>query len=459
MQNTFIGTIEKMVGGVAEVSVTTDLPPIHSVLATIDAQDLFEVVEWVDGNKVRAILLNNSTELERGSKVYLHASELSVKVSEDIVGRMFDLFGNAIDGNSFKPTDSLPVYSFGYEPTTTSSNKPKKKGQILSTGIKVIDLLVPFRKGDTIGLFGGGGVGKTVLLTELIHNIALKDHGFSIFAGIGERIREGNELYLNLKRLGVLKNTALYFGEMDKSPGARSRVGLSAISAANYLRTKTEKDVLFFVDNIFRYAMAGMEMGGVLGKVPSELGYQPTLSGELALIEERIRTTKQGSITSVQAVYVPADDLTDPAVVSIFSYLDSSLVLSRSVAEKGIYPAVDVLRSDSIALDPEVVGQRHYDVATRVKEMFQRYDELSHIIAILGIDELSQADRAIAKRAERLQRFLTQPFFVAESFSDKKGAWVPVDKTLEGCERIMRGEFDGVELDKLYMIGSLDNVE
>jgi len=310
-----------------------------------------------------------------------------------------------------------------------------------------------------VGLFGGAGVGKTILITELIHNIALKKMGYSVFAGIGERIREGNDLYLTLKNLNVLKNTALYFGEMDKSPGARSRVGLASVAAAEFIRDKMKKDVFLFIDNVFRYTMAGMEIGAILGKVPSELGYQATLEYDLALLQERIRMNKNNTITSLQAVYVPADDLTDPAVISIFSYLDTSLVLSRDVAKKGIYPAVDVLRSHSLDIDKEIIGERHFEIASRVKKIFQKYQDLSHIIAILGIEELSRTDRIIAKRAERLQRFLTQPLFVTEAFNDKKGVYVPLKKTLDGCEKILNGDLDDVELEKFYMIGSIDKIK
>ena len=327
---------------------------------------------------------------------------------------------------------------------------------MLFRSIKVIDLLTPFRLGDKIGLFGGAGVGKTILITELIHNIAFKKIGYSVFAGIGERIREGNDLYITLKNLKILENTALYFSEMDKPPGARARVGLSAVTAAEFLRDRMNKDIFFFIDNIFRYTMAGMEVGAILGKVPSELGYQATLEHDLALLQERIRRAgANNTITSLQAVYVPADDLTDPAVVSIFSHLDASLVLSRDVAAKGIYPAVDVLRSHSLGLDKEIISERHFMITSEVKMIFQKYQELSHIIAILGIDELSRTDRIIAKRAERLQRFLTQPLFVTEAFNNKKGVYVPLEKTLEGCEKILNGDFDDVELEKLYMIGSI----
>ncbi len=449
------GTITAIKGGAAEVIFEKDMPSIHSLLESEKQKALFEVVERKDFKTVRAIALSSLEGVERGEEVFGVSEEISVSLNKNILGRMFDLFGHPIDGKPFKNGRPFPLY----ENKKTRTNNLKHDDKILETGIKVIDLLTPFRLGDKIGLFGGAGVGKTILITELIHNIALKKIGYSVFAGVGERIREGNDLYLTLKKLKVLDNTALYFGEMDKSPGVRARVGLSSVVAAGFLRDKMGKDIFLFVDNIFRYTMAGMELGAILGKAPSELGYQATLEHDLALLQERIRADVNNTITSLQAVYVPADDLTDPAVVSIFSHLDASLVLSRDVAEKGIYPAVDVLRSHSLGLDKEIISGRHFKIASEVKAMFQKYQELSHIIAILGIDELSRMDRIIAKRAERLQRFLTQPLFVTEAFNNKKGTYVPLEKTLEGCEKILNGDFDDTELEKFYMIGLIDEVK
>lgn len=448
------GTIIAVRGGVAEIAFDGFMPPIHALLKSEKQHAFFEVVELKDFGTIRAVALSSTEGVERGESVVATNEEVSIRLSKDILGRMFDMFGNPIDGASFDDGEVFPLYEI-------PSKQIKNIGRdgVIETGVKVIDLLTPFRFGDKIGLFGGAGVGKTVLITELIHNIGLKNLGYSIFAGIGERIREGNDLYLTLKRLDVLKNTALYFGEMDKSAGVRARVGLSAVVAAEFIRDRMEQNTFLFIDNIFRYTMAGMELSAILGKVPSELGYQATLEYDLALLQERIRAGVKNNITSLQAVYVPADDLTDPAVVAIFAYLDTSLVLSREVAEKGIYPAVDVLRSSSSGLDKEIVGERHFSVASKVKELFQKYQDLYHIIAILGIDELSRPDRTIVKRTERLQRFLTQPLFVTEAFSGKKGVYVPLEKTLEGCEKILNGDFDEYPLEKFYMIGTLDELQ
>lgn len=452
------GKIISLKGGAVEIAFDGILPPLHALVVNEDRTAIFEIIEQKNEHTARAIALSSLEGIERGAAVS-YAGEISVQLGKNILGRMFDLFGNPIDNEEFKASETRPLFKNSSVLAAASWSQKdrsyKDKQGFLETGIKIIDLLVPVRLGDTIGLFGGAGVGKTVLITELIHNISLKDAGYSVFAGVGERIREGNDLYRSLNDLGALKNTALYFGEMDKSPGVRFRVALSAAEAAKYLRDTFKKDVFLFVDNIFRYAMAGMELGSILGKVPSELGYQATLEKDMAEFQERIGSSEKGAVTSFQAVYVPADDLTDPAVVAAFSYLDGALVLSRDVAEKGIYPAVDPLRSYSLGLDKEIIGERHFQVASMVKSVFQRYQELSHIIAILGIDELSREDRTIARRAERLKRFLTQPLFATEAFQNKKGTYVPLEKTLDGCERILAGEFDDVELEKLYMIGEI----
>ncbi len=457
------GIITTIQGGAVEITFTNDVPALHTLLETklfykrnINKQKVFfEVLERKNTKTVRAIALSSLEGVERGAEVVSTNTKVSVALNQNIMGRMFDMFGNPIDKISFKQSKKLSIYGSEVNEDSFLNNKKEK---ILETGIKVIDLLTPFRFGDKIGLFGGAGVGKTILITELIHNIALKKIGYSVFVGIGERIREGNDLYHTLDSLNVLKNTALYFGEMDKSPGERLRVGLSALTAVEFLRDQLTKDMFLFVDNIFRYAMAGMEIGAILGKVPSELGYQATLGHDMALFQERIRANKNNSITSLQAVYVPADDLTDPAVVSIFSHLDASLVLSRSIAEKGIYPAVDVLRSHSLGLDKDIVGLRHFEVASQVKKIFQKYQELSHIIAILGVDELSRTDKIIARQAEQLQRFLTQPLFVTGAFNDRPGVYVPLEKTIDGCEKILNGDFNTIEPEKFYMIGVVEEV-
>jgi F-type H+-transporting ATPase subunit beta len=418
---------------------------------------LFEVLERKNSQRVTVVVLSDLDKLRQGEEVTMTEEKVSVKLGKNITGRLFDMFGNPIDHLPFTSDRAVSLYGDSQSvSSTTDKAKTESETKILETGIKVIDLLVPFRLGDKVGLFGGAGVGKTVLVTELIHNIALKKLGYSVFAGIGERIREGNDLYHTLESLGVLKNTVLYFGEMDKPPGVRAGVGFAAAAAAKFLHQESAGNIFLFTDNVFRYAMAGMEIEAILGKAPSELGYQATLEKDLAALQERITTGGENAVTSIQAMYVPADDLTDPAVVAIFSHLDSSLVLSREISEKGIYPAVDPLRSYSLRLDKEIVGERHFKIASEVKAIFQKYQELAHIIAILGIDELSHTDRIIAKRAELLQRFLTQPLFVTQAFDNREGVYVRLGKTLEGCERILKGDFDDLELEKLYMIGAID---
>jgi len=450
------GKVIALQGGIAEIVFANDYTPkIYSLLKTSSGVH-FEVVEKIIEGRVKAIALDPVEKVYRGDEIYDTGDMIKIGLSKEILGRMFNLFGEPIDKkNNIKSEEVRTIRNISKMKTKEILFGKK----VLQTGIKAIDLLVPFCQGDKIGFFGGAGVGKTVLVTELIHNISLKKIGYSVFAGIGERIREGNDLYLTLKRLNVLKDTALYFGEMDKMPGVRSRIGLSAVTAAEYLRDKTKKDIFFFIDNIFRYAMAGMELATSLGKVPSELGYQAILDKEFADLEERIVSSPEGSITSIQAVYVPADDLTDPAVVSAFSYFDAALVLSRRIAEKGIYPAIDPLKSFSVNLDEDIIGKRHYQIVREVKRIFQKYQELSYIIAILGIEELSEEDKIIAKRAERLEKFLSQPFFTAESISKRKGVFVPLEKTLDGCEKILNGDLDNIDPNDLYMIGSLDEIK
>ncbi len=451
------GTIISIKGGAAEALFERVAPPAHALLVAENSGAVFEVIEQKDEKTVRLISLSATEGVEQGERVSSTGKTISVALSDAILGRMFDLFGKPIDQKPFHAAKEMPLFENSTKEKIVEEQKDK--GKVWETGIKIIDLLVPIRIGDKIGLFGGAGVGKTVILTELIHNISLKETGYSVFAGVGERIREGNDLYRSLEESGALKNTALYFGEMDKPAGARFRAGLAAARAAQFLRDSTKKEIFVFVDNIFRYAMAGMEISAILGKLPSELGYQATLEKEMAEFQEKINTTKQGAITSFQAVYVPADDITDPAVVAAFSHLDGALVLSRDIAEKGLYPAVDVLRSYSLGLDPDIVGEKHYDIAGRVKSAFQKYQELSHIIEILGIDELSQKDRTLARRAERLRRFLTQPLFLTEAFQAEKGIYMPLEETLLGCEKILEGKYDDVDLEKFYMIGSIKEIK
>lgn len=447
--NTQQGKIVSLKGGVVDVIFDKDLNiKTHSVLATEDLSMYFEVVEIVSAHVVKAISPSKIDELSNDTLVTIVDEDFRLDVGQNMLGRMFNVFGKPIDGNEFIADEKISIYE-----KTHGKIYMRNDRKILETGIKVIDLLVPIRSGDKIGLLGGAGVGKTVLITELIHNISLKGIGYSVFAGVGERIREGNELLKTLTDLNILKDTVLYMGQMDQPSGVRSRIALSAATASQYLRDNTRKNVLLFMDNVYRYTMAGMEIGATLGKIPSELGYQSTMNQDMATLQEKIDTNENGSITSIQAVYLPADDLTDPAVVNIFSHLDSALVLSRKIAEKGIYPAIDALRSTSVNLDPEIITKRHYQIATAVKQLFRKYEDLSHIIAILGMDELSKEDQIIAKRAERLQTFLTQPFSTASSFDGKEYKYVTLEDTLDGCEQIINGDFDNVPTQNLYMIG------
>ncbi len=445
------GTIVSVSGGAVEVYFEKKVPKMFSLLKTGESTFL-EVVEKKEEGVIKAIALSPLEGASRGGEVEVVDEMISVPLGEDILGRVFNVFGEPIDkGKAIKVETRAKIRS---EEGKILGLFVKKK-KLIETGIKVIDLLTPIREGDKIGLFGGAGVGKTVLVTELIHNLALRKKTYSVFAGIGERVREGNDLYFNLKQLGILENVALYFGQMDKMPGARSRIGFLAAKAASFLRDKFKKDIFLFIDNIFRYTMAGMELAVSLGKVPSELGYQPDLEKEISDLEETIDSNKNGAITSFQAIYVPADDFTDPAVVSVFPHLDSSIFLSRELAAKGFYPAFDVIASTSTNLDEDIVGKRHLELARETKSYFQKYQDLKHIISILGVEELSEKDKIIAKRAERLQRFLTQPLFVTEVFSGLKGEYVPLEETLNGCERILSGEFDNKDPNSLYMKGKI----
>ncbi len=452
------GKIISLKGGVVEVYFEDDLPEMFSILRTKDNSYL-EVVEKSGRNFVKAVALTPLEKIARNSLVEEANFSLEIPLSPKIVGRMFDVFGSPIDKGEEIKGEKLPKNREKKENFKEGIYYLGRKRKVIETGLKAIDLLTPIREGDKVGFFGGAGVGKTVLTTELIHNLTLKEthqkESFAVFAGIGERIREGNDLYLNLKRLNILHKVALYFGQMDKMPGVRARVGFSAVKAARYLRDYYKTNIAVFIDNIFRYALAGMELATGLGKVPSELGYQPNLEEEISELEEMMDSNENGAITSFQAIYVPADDFTDPSVVATLPHLDAIIILSREEAAKGNYPAIDVLSSTSSNLDVDVVGERHYQIALTVKSYFQKYKELQHMISILGVDELPAQERIIVKRTERLRRFLTQSFFTAEEFAGKEGKYVPLEKTLEGCERIIKGEFDNVDLEELYMKGEI----
>ncbi|MCA9357917.1 F0F1 ATP synthase subunit beta [Candidatus Kaiserbacteria bacterium] len=447
-----LGIVTAIKGGVVDITCAGALPPVHALLKTAGQGTLLEVIEQSSATSVRAIALSRLSYVKRGEAVVLTDEVLQTAVGDAMLGHAFNIFGEPIDGTEVVLHDSRPLHG---SPLTWNAQQAHAKTTVLETGIKIIDVLTPFRSNDRVGLFGGAGVGKTILMTELIHNSALADSSAAVFAGIGERIREGNDLLTILAELDILHKTSLYFGEMDKGPGVRSRTGLAAVTASEYIRDVLDKDVFLFIDNIFRHAMAGMEVGSMLGHIPSELGYQATLEQEISALQERIRGNGRRHITSLQTVYVPADDITDPAVAAIFAHLDTSIVLSRDIAAKGIYPAIDVLRSSAHALDRDIVGDRHYEIASDIRTLYQKYEELSHIIAILGIDELPKADQLAAKRAERLQRFMTQPLHVTEHFSGEPGVSVSLEEALDGCERILQGECDDWSLEDVYMIGAL----
>ena len=431
------------------------LPAIREALrVTVHGEArVMEVVQQLSATRVRCVLLGAGEQLSRGMPVEAAGSGIRVPVGEATLGRMFNVLGEPIDGEGALP-DKTPQWEIHRKAPAFADQRPAT--ELLETGIKVIDLLEPYPKGGKIGLFGGAGVGKTVLIQELIHNVATEHGGYSVFTGVGERSREGNDLWNEMHESGVLQKTALVFGQMNESPGVRMRVALSGLTMAEYFRDVSRKDVLLFIDNIFRYVQAGNEVSALLGRMPSAVGYQPTLANELGDLEERITSTKNGSITSVQAIYVPADDLTDPAPATIFSHIDSITVLSRQVSELGIYPAISPLESSSRILAPEIVGQRHYQVAREVQECLQRYQELKDIITILGMDELSEADRHIVYRARRLQLFFSQPFHVAEAFTGIQGKFLPLAETIRSFEAIVGGEVDDLPEAAFFNVGSLD---
>jgi F-type H+-transporting ATPase subunit beta len=431
------------------------LPKIYNALK-INREDgsvlVLEVQQHLGENLVRSVSMDSTDGLVRGTEVVDTGQPITVPSGPGVLGRLINVVGEPIDEQG--PIDariSLPIHRPAprFEDLSTET-------EILETGIKVIDLLEPYMKGGKTGLFGGAGVGKTVLIQELIRNIATEHGGYSVFAGVGERTREGNDLYMEMKESGVLSKTALVFGQMNEPPGARQRVALTALTAAEYFRDEEGKDVLLFIDNIFRFTQAGSEVSALLGRMPSAVGYQPTLATEMGELQERITSTKKGSITSVQAVYVPADDLTDPAPATTFSHLDATTVLSRQIAEMGIYPAVDPLDSTSRILDPNIVGEEHYRVAKTVQEILQTYKDLQDIIAILGMDELSDEDKLVVQRARKIQRFLSQPFFVAEAFTGTPGKYVPLKETIRGFQMIINGELDDLPEQAFYMVGTID---
>ncbi len=447
------GTILQILGPVVDISFGKEVPAIYNALQIKDGP-ILEVQQHIGDGTVRAIAMGSTDGVKRGQKVINTGEPINVPVGPEVLGHMFDVLGNPIDGVPFKANKKSSIHREA--PTFAEQSK---NTQVFETGIKVIDLICPFIKGGKVGLFGGAGVGKTVVITELIRNLAAEHGGYSVFAGVGERTREGNDLYHEMKESKVLDKTALVFGQMNEPPGARLRVALSALAMSEYFRDEENKDVLLFVDNIFRFTQAGSEVSALLGRVPSAVGYQPTLAQEMGELQERITSTDKGSITSVQAVYVPADDLTDPAPATTFSHLDSTVVLSRGLSELGIYPAVDPLDSTSTALDPGIVGKDHYQVARGVQGILQRYKDLQDIIAILGMDELSEQDKLTVSRARKIQKFLSQPFFVAEVFTGVTGAYVTLDETINGFKEILDGKHDEKTEQSFYMKGSIKEVK
>jgi len=451
------GSVTQIIGPVVDIKFTGDkLPSLYNAIE-IDNNGkkiVTEVMQHLGDDVVRCVAMTSTDGLVRGTDAVDTGAPISVPVGEKTLGRIFNVTGDAIDNKEAPDTEEKwPIHR-----AAPAFDKQSTETQILETGIKVVDLLCPYVKGGKIGLFGGAGVGKTVLIMELIRNIATEHGGFSVFAGVGERTREGNDLYHEMTDSGVINKTTMVYGQMNEPPGARMRVALTGLTMAEYFRDKSGQDVLLFVDNIFRFVQAGSEVSALLGRMPSAVGYQPTLATEMGALQERITSTKNGSITSVQAVYVPADDLTDPAPATTFAHLDAKTVLSRAMVEIGIYPAVDPLDSSSRILSPEIVGEEHYEVARGVQEILQRYKELQDIIAILGMDELSDEDKIVVSRARRVQKYLSQPFFVAEQFTSMPGKYVPLRDTVRGFKEILEGKHDEVAEDAFYMKGSIEEV-
>jgi len=461
--NNNMGKVVQIMGPVIDVEFkNTELPPIYTALKLTNhlISDekwnlIVEVAQQLGGNRVRCIAMDSTEGIKRGEDALNTGEGITVPVGRESLGRMVNVVGEPID-------EAGPVATKQRWPIHREAPKfveQSTKLELFETGIKVIDLIAPFLRGGKIGLFGGAGVGKTVLLMELIHNVAKEYGGVSVFGGVGERTREGNDLWNEMKDSGVLENTGLVFGQMNEPPGARARVALTALTLAEYFRDEEGQDVLLFIDNIFRFTQAGSEVSALLGRIPSAVGYQPTLATDLGELQERITSTVKGSITSVQAIYVPADDLTDPAPATTFAHLDGTIVLSRQLTELGIYPAVDPLDSTSRILDPHIVGQEHYEIARQVQEVLQRYKQLQEIIAILGMDELSEEDKLVVARARKVQRFLSQPFHVAEQFTGTPGTYVPIKETIEAFKEIIAGNMDDIPEQAFYMVGNLEQVQ
>ncbi|MGL2848572.1 F0F1 ATP synthase subunit beta [Helicobacter pylori] len=454
------GKIIQVLGPVVDVEFESYLPAIFEALDInfevngTQKSLVLEVAAHLGGNRVRAIAMDMTEGLVRNQAVKARGKMIEVPVGEEVLGRIFNVVGESIDNlEPLKPSLTWPIHR-----KAPSFEQQSTKTEMFETGIKVIDLLAPYSKGGKVGLFGGAGVGKTVIIMELIHNVAYKHNGYSVFAGVGERTREGNDLYFEMKEGGVLDKVALCYGQMNEPPGARNRIAFTGLTMTEYFRDEKGLDVLMFIDNIFRYAQSGAEMSALLGRIPSAVGYQPTLAGEMGKLQERIASTKNGSITSVQAVYVPADDLTDPAPASVFAHLDATTVLNRKIAEKGIYPAVDPLDSTSRILSPQMIGEKHYEIATGIQQVLQKYKDLQDIIAILGLDELSEEDKKTVERARKIEKFLSQPFFVAEVFTGSPGKYVTLQETLEGFGGILEGKYDHIPENAFYMVGSIQEV-
>ena len=454
------GKIIQVMGPVVDVEFDGYLPEINEAIDVSDIASgkdrlVLEVAAHIGDGRVRAIAMDMTDGLIRGQECIATGGPIKVPVGEAVLGRIFNVIGDPIDDGAAIPAD---VERWSIHRSAPAFEEQSTKTEMFETGIKVVDLLAPYSKGGKVGLFGGAGVGKTVIIMELIHNVAFKHSGYSVFAGVGERTREGNDLYHEMKDSNVLDKVALCYGQMSEPPGARNRIALTGLTMAEYFRDEKGLDVLMFVDNIFRFAQSGSEMSALLGRIPSAVGYQPTLASEMGKLQERITSTSKGSITSVQAVYVPADDLTDPAPASVFAHLDATTVLNRKIAEKGIYPAVDPLDSTSRILSADIIGQEHYNTARGVQSVLQKYKDLQDIIAILGMDELSEADKLVVARARKIERFLSQPFFVAEVFTGSPGKYVELKDTIAGFQGILDGKYDHIPEMAFYMVGGIDEV-